>query len=417
MTMTQTAQSVGAAPDMPTQRGDRVVALDVLRGFAVMAIFVVNIKAMVQPFGFMFNVTVWPGEYDKLIATIQMFLVDDKWRTIFTGLFGAGLVLIAEKTASRGGDPTARLRTRLIWLLVFGLIHLIGIWIGDILTLYALVGLVAMVFWRKSPRVLWIYAFWVGLAGLVMLALFLAGMGLAASVAPPEDAVELSAELWGTDPGFNQQQVDLALGPFWGPILQRAWMGPLNTIGAAVFAGYGAITLANMLAGMALWKTGFLRGDWSARAYAMIAVVALAVAYGLDAARFWTLEATDWAFETFAFTAGPNVINGFAGALGYSALILWLIKLGAKFSPVAAVGRMAFTNYIACSLIGTTIGVGHGFGLFGSMTLLQAMGVVGATWLAMLIWSPIWLSAFQFGPLEWLWRSLTYGRRAPFLHS
>lgn len=397
--------------DAPVSSGDRVIGMDVLRGFAVLAIFAVNIKIMVQPTGFYMNLTVWPGQFDPVIAGVLAFVVDDKWRTIFTGLFGAGLVLMAEKTKTAGGNVESRLRMRMVWLLVFGVIHMVGLWLGDILTMYAVTGFVALLFWKKRIKALWTHAFWWGLAGTVMLAGVMGAMILGLQHAP-YDMAEQVAMLWGTDPEYNADQTATALGPFWGPIAHRAGEGPIFVLGSWLM-GMGPLVLANMLAGMALWKNGYLRGAWSVRAYAITAGVGLALAYGLDAWRMVAFGQSDWAFETFLVFTAPNIVNGFAGAMGYSALIMLLVKLGVRLAPVAAVGRMAFTNYITCTLVGTTIGVGHGFGRFGDITLLECMGIVIATWTALLIISPLWLKYFRFGPLEWLWRSLTYGRVQP----
>ncbi|MEM8983641.1 MAG: DUF418 domain-containing protein [Pseudomonadota bacterium] len=90
-----------------------------------------------------------------------------------------------------------------------------------------------------------------------------------------------------------------------------------------------------------------------------------------------------------------------------------LASFGLNAGPVQAVGRMAFTNYIVCTLVGTTLAVGHGFGLYGKAQLSDLMLVVLATLALMLVWSSAWLQRFRFGPLEWLWRSLVYGVRQP----
>lgn len=421
--MDRDVQAVPAATggDVPVQPGDRVVAMDVLRGFAVLAIFAVNIKGMVQPFGFYMNPTIWPGAFDQTLGVVQMFLIDDKWRTIFAGLFGAGLVLIAEKAQAAGGAGApgmpgrlfGHLFGRLFWLLVFGLVHLIGMWVGDILTLYAVTGFVALLFWQKDAKALWTHAFWWGLAGTVVFSAVMGSIVLGLTYAP-EDMGDVVGELWGTDAAYNDERIALFLGPVTGPIADRAIEGPVFVLGGWAM-GMGPIVLATMLAGMALWKQGYLRGAWSVRAYAITAVVGLCLAYGLDAWRVVSFVGSDWAFETYLLFTGPNVLNGFAGAMGYSALIMLAVKLGVRFAPVAAVGRMAFTSYIACTLVGTTLAGGHGFGLYGAMTLAQSMGVVIATWIGLLIICPLWLRWFRFGPLEWLWRSLTYGRVQRFV--
>ena len=397
-------------PDAPTAAASRIAALDVLRGFAVLAIFAVNIKAMLAPFPMYMNASLWP-ESERWIAGALAFLIEDKWRTIFTALFGAGLVLIAEKIEAKGANPAARLRTRLSWLLVFGLLHAVFMWIGDILTLYALMGFVAMLFWRKSPRALWVWAAGIGLIAAAWMSAFMGSI----TFMPPEEAVDLRAELWGDDPAYIAEQIAIYSGPVLGQIAARASEMPEFIFMYALLGGFGAITVAVMLAGMALWKSGFLRGDWSMARYAMIAVLGLGVAYGLDYWRWSTLENSAWAFEPWLYFSFPNILNGWFGGLGYSALIILLVKLGAPLGAFAAAGRMAFSNYIASTAIGTSIA--YWFSLYGALSLADMAVIVVISWVAMLIWSPIWLASFRYGPLEWLWRSLTYGRIQPLRRS
>ena len=147
----------------PVTSDERIGYLDILRGFAVMAIFVVNIKAMTMPFPYYMNPSAWASETDRAIAIAQKFLIDDKWRTIFTALYGAGLAMIAERLAERG-QGLRILWARNAWLLVFGLIHLLLIWQGDILTFYALAGFLAVLFVRMGTVKLYV-------SGAILLAL------------------------------------------------------------------------------------------------------------------------------------------------------------------------------------------------------------------------------------------------------
>ena len=396
--------------DTPVRAEDRLQYMDVLRGFAVMAIFIVNIKVMFAPYPYYMNPTLWSGDNDLFIAELQAIFVDHKWRTIFTALFGAGLVLIADKAAAAGADAKRRVTRRLIWLLIFGAIHAFAIWYGDILLLYAVVGFIAINFAGKSAGSL---AKWAALfltTGLLWLLVTTAPVVLL----PEELLAEAVGQQWGTNPDFLQAETDAFLGPVSGHFLQRAILSAFSLINY-VFGGIGLLTLGIMLAGMALFRTGFLKGQWSATAYLVSALTGLGLCFGANYAIIEFVGDQGWSFKSFAPFIGIQIGLGLVGAYGYAALIGLIMKTGIKFSPVAAAGRMAFSNYIACSLIGTTMAYGTGFGMFGSLTLQELMMVAGGTFLAMLIWSPLWLAIFRFGPLEWLWRSLTYGRVQPLL--
>ncbi|MEO1149463.1 MAG: DUF418 domain-containing protein [Pseudomonadota bacterium] len=394
----------------PTARQNRFASLDVLRGFAVLAIFVVNIKAMLAPFPYYLNASLWAEPTDQLVAALQAFFIDDKWRTIFTGLFGAGLVLMAEKTAQAGARPTSRIIRRNWWLLAFGLTHMIGIWIGDILTNYAIAGFVAMLFWQKSPKALWGWSAVI----FVISYIWLNGFNIA-YLYVPEARAQIEPVLWFPGAEDLRKSFDIYLSP--DPLVHvgARFFEALGYLFFSVLGGIAAQTVAIMLAGMALWKNGFLKGTLSAGLYACVAGVGLILAFLLDAGRWFTLVQSGWSFEAFNYTQLTNTFNGPAGGIGYAALILWLMKRSAQFAPMATVGRMAFTNYIACSLVGTTLAGGHAFGLYSRLSNLEMMGIVAATWVTLTLFSMLWLSVFRFGPLEWIWRSLTYGRVQPVL--
>jgi uncharacterized protein len=397
--------------DAPVRAEDRYNYMDVLRGFAVMAIFIVNIKVMVAPYPYYMNPTLWTGDNDMFIASLQAIFVDHKWRTIFTALFGAGLVLIAEKATAAGGDARKRMNRRLLWLLAFGLIHMLAIWYGDILVIYALAGFIALRFADKPAASLVKWAALFLTLACLWIILFTAPIALL----PDALLTEIGNEEWGNDPAKLQEEVDIFLGPISGHFVQRAIIGLGYGLANFVFGGIGLLTLGIMLAGMALFKSGFLKGEWSFFAYLLSALLSLGLTFAANYLILQQIDAHDWAFKAALPWVGVQMALGLFGGFGYAALIGLVLKTGLKLSPFAAAGRMAFTNYIASSLIGTTIAYGHAGGHFGALTLEQTMYIVGATFIGMLIWSPLWLAVFRFGPLEWLWRSLTYGKLQPLL--
>lgn len=398
-----------ATMDAPVGERERLDYLDILRGLAVLAIFVVNIKAMLAPFPYYMNATLWPGEHDMTVAAIQAFLVEDKWRTIFTALFGAGLALIAERAAARGAGSLGLLARRLFFLALFGLFHLLCIWSGDILFPYAVTGFLAMWFRRAGAKTLMRWSIACLAVAVVWNTVFAIG-----PAAIPEVRAEFEPMLWGSDPDFLQEEMDSMLGGVGAQFESRLTAAREFILFYMFAGGFWLTTLGIMLAGMWGYRTGFLTGAASSQTYIRAAAAGLGAAVLLDTVRWTLISFYNWDFVVFSYAQVLNQLDGFAGAIGFAGLVGWLVRSGWAPKAVAATGRMAFTNYIACSLIGTTLANGHGFGLFGSLTNLQLMLIVFAVWAAILIWSPLWLARFRFGPLEWLWRSLTYGKLQPF---
>ena len=406
MTVSNTPTASGG----PVAAAERLDFLDVLRGVAVLAIFVVNIKAMAQPFAFYANASLWTGEHDMTVAAFQAFLVEDKWRTIFTALFGAGLALAAERAAARGARGLGLMSRRLFLLALFGLAHLLLIWMGDILLTYALAGFIAMWFRNASARVLLRFGVIAVVVGLVWTGLFNAGPALV-----PEVRAEIEPMLWGSAPDVIADESASLLGGVGDHLAMRVEAFAPYILLYFLAGGYWLETVGIMLFGMWAYRIGFFSFRLPVRAYVLAALAGFAVALALDTARWMILIGSDWYFTAYSLSLSLNQMDGYFGAIGYAALIGLVVRFGFAPRAFAAAGRMAFTNYIACSVIGTTLFYGHGFALFGQLTNLQLMGVVAAVWALILIWSPLWLARFRFGPLEWLWRSLTYGRVQPFL--
>ena len=406
--------------DAPIPPGIRYHSLDLLRGIAVLAIFTVNIKGMAAPFAYYANASLWPGPHDMTIAGLQAFLIEDKWRTIFTALFGAGIILIAQKTDKNDAHPIHLLYRRLGWLCAFGLIHLILIWGGDILITYALAGFVATLFWRLSLKRLWyLCAIFLGLSYL--------WIGIFDSFLLIDNALraDVKSVMWTINPDIIPREVTTFLSSNVGDhIWERLLSAPEYILTYFLAGGRFVETLGIMLGGMALWKNGFLKAELTPQTYKKIAIAGLGLAIILDTGRWAALIISGWNFDIFVIGLYSNFFNGLAGGLGFAALIMLWAQPPSQSKQkstsliqksFANAGKMAFTNYIACSLIGTTLFYGHGFSLFGELTLAELMGIVAITWMGLLLFSSLWLSFFRFGPLEWLWRSFTYGRAQPIL--
>ena len=405
---------------MATTSFDRIITLDLIRGIAVMGIFSVNIVGMAMIFEAYFYPPLYgfEGLGDRIMWTANFVLVDGKFRSLFSMLFGASLVLVCER-AHAAGTPAWRVHyPRMTVLLCFGLAHYYLLWQGDILANYALLGMIAFAAWRWKAAQLFLAA------GLV-LALYHAG-SLAAGLetaaeweqlrAPGASAEEradwaaIEAMLAITPEAVAEAEAAHASIPahFAAATAEGKWQRPFEY----AFFSYGHETLGLMLLGMGLYRAGFLTGALSRRSYVATAGVLIGAGLALYAHAAWRALAAD--FDRVEFMRWVQVgVDPFAPlmAIGYAALIILVLpQRGALAERLAAVGRTAFTNYLGATLVGFVLFFETGLGLFGELSRGEVWLFVPFVWAAMLVWSKWWLDRFRYGPFEWAWRCLSRGR-------
>lgn len=388
----------------------RIKSLDVVRGFALLGILAVNAIYFAAP---------WQDAVNPLLAPLAVtdatlwswalmhVVFEGKCITLFSMLFGASLYLVGGEREDEARGAT--LRRRLFWLAVFGLMHGVLIWYGDVLLLYAICGFLAMLARSWSVAALL-------RTGLVLFALSLLlahALVFAIDYIPADSLAEIKRAAWA--PGAAE--IDATIAAYRG-----GWRSglPENFDTWAMFAGNGLLTLvprtaAMMMFGLALYKTGFLSGAASVRVYvAALAVGAIALALIAWQAALKVQARFDFAYMQRAGVLANSVLAPLV-SIGYASLLISLVKartFGLVTNALAAVGRMAFTNYIAQSLIMTTLcwGGARGFGLYGQLDRTQLWLIVVCVWAAQLIWSRLWLQGFAMGPLEYVWRRLSYNR-------
>jgi len=404
---------------------DRLVTLDAVRGVAVMGILLMNILAFAMPQAAYFQPRAWglEGPADLWAWAITFVLVEGKMRGLFSLLFGASMLLVidsAERSGQRGAQVHVR---RMVWLLVFGLLHYWLIWFGDILTLYALTGMVALAFVRKPADDLVKWAIGLFVTSFVVWTLVMASAfvleAVVARPGAPADLVEAAAEMRAAfgEPGSKDiaREVAAYRGTWADAFAQRAkdgLAGPLFMI----VVGF-VETLGLMLLGMALLRNGFLRGDWDEAAYKRFAFRAYAIGLPLSiafATWLWIdgLDSLKLALVGFAIGFPARLVV----MLGHAATIVLLVKR-ASGSPLvarlAATGKAAFTNYLGTSVLMTSLFYGYGLGWFGHLSRWEVYLVPPLVFAVMLLWSKPWLDRYRYGPLEWLWRSLSRGSLQP----
>jgi uncharacterized protein len=395
----------------------RFQALDVLRGFAVLGILLINIQLFAMPSAAHDNPTALgePSTLDFVIWSTSHLLAEQKFMTIFALLFGAGVLLMSMKAAEHR-MPAARLHyRRMFWLLVFGLIHAYLLWDGDILVLYAVCGFFVYPAHRLGTRGLLA----LGLAMLAIGSLISIVFGVALGTASPE-VVRAWSEFWHPPPARIAEEI-AALRGSW--LVQLSWRArnawEFHSSDLWSWGIWRATGL--MLAGMALLKWGVVTGERTPSFYRKLGAIGIGAGVPLVACGLVQNNATGWNVRDGYFLASQwNYWGSVLIALGWIGWILRFWKTGTSrwlISRLAAVGRMAFTCYIAETLLCTTLFYGRGFGLFGRVDRLGQVLVTLSVWLLLLLSARRWLEHFRFGPLEWLWRTLTYGRVEPIMRA
>jgi len=381
-----------------------------------MGIFSVNVVGFAMVEAAYFHPPAWDfeGLADRLMWFANFVLVDGKMRSLFSMLFGASLLLVAECAEASGRSAASVHYRRMVVLLLFGLAHFYFLWFGDILTSYALVGMVVFAVWRLNAvalaalaATLYIFAFADSLnqAAWLTRAVEIVASG---NRADPElfEAAQGTVSFLSPDKAYIAH--DLAVHQDFGAYV-REMTGPRRSEPFQTVSALWPETMALMLLGMAAYRSGFLTGSWRRETYRVVAFAGICLGAAFSAVLaiiVWSggfkLPTTMIALETWSMPAHPVM------ALAYAALIILLIRdRGTLTQRFAAVGRAAFSNYLGTSLVATFIFNGWGLGLYDTLSRAEAWLLAPAFWLIMLLWSKPWLDRYRYGPFEWLWRSLS----------
>jgi uncharacterized protein len=381
--------SDGAASPQPIGPTERIDAIDVLRGIALLGVVAMNVVTEFRVS--LFERFLFPkpsaSAIDSAIETILKMAVDLKALALFSLLFGAGLAIQFERLA-RSERRTLLLVRRLAVLLGFGLIHLCLIWNGDILTEYALAGFIVLPFLFGPRRLL-------AVAALASLGLYLAMQAF-----PPPG-------LWPGTPALAQDVVEARrIYPTGGFLEVLAFRLREIPLFAALHVYIFPRTIGLFLLGAFAWRTGILRNP---PRHLLVLITAGCIGVG-------TALILSHAGGEIGLLAEP--LGTILLALGYGAAIIGIANLdsGKKLLGWAApLGRMAFTNYLMQSLIFGWIFYGYGLGLFGRLGVASALAIGIAVYTGQVFFSAWWLRRYRYGPVEWLWRTLMYGAAQPML--
>lgn len=430
-----TTEATGAVA--PVQQTERIKALDILRGIAVLGILLMNIVGFGLPWAYE-NPTVAGGmdPPNYWAWAIPTMFFEGTMRGIFSLLFGASIVLMTDRMEQAGaGLRTADIHfRRMMWLMLFGVIHwALLLWIGEILFAYSIGGLLLFVFRKMQPR--WLLA----IAGALLLTSVVSSLLAYQSLAAAKSAAFAAQAAQVSGATLTDEQKEAIT--YWEdsaaefapsvealqPIIEVHQVGYTDAVLLQFPMSYEFQwtdlpwwlffdMMSFMLIGMALLKMGVLWGDRNARFYGLMMAGGYAVGIPLNYLELQLFQNSGFSVLGFSQSAITYEISRLAMVVGHLGLFLMAIRCGwlkTLQRTLAATGQMALTNYIAQTLICMTLFFGFGFGLFNQLERHQLFYIVAAIWALELAWSPIWLKHFRYGPLEWLWRSLTYWERQP----
>ena len=384
---------------------NRIHSLDLLRGFAVLGILIMNITSFSQVNIAYMNPMIGAGleGYNQYFHAFNYIFADTRFMSIFSILFGAGVVLFTNNAEAKGKKVGALHYKRMFWLLLFGFLHAYFIWEGDILVAYAICGCLIYLLRKKTVRVLLIISIILFIVPLTFNLMTYYGM----------TAEELESTFAFFYPSSEEITTEVQI--MQGSFLEQM---PIRLENAIEFQTLVFMietfwrTTSLMLLGMILYRKGILSANKSISYYSKMILIGFGI--GLIISLIGLNQSYDSGWSgAYVMSIGANykLISGVFIAIGYIGFVMWCFKKGVfkkLQNRLQSAGRMAFTNYIGMSVICSLIFNGHGLALYGTFDRLQQFLVVVFIWVLILIVSPLILRKYRYGPLEWLWRKLTY---------
>ncbi|WP_232223889.1 DUF418 domain-containing protein [Anoxybacteroides tepidamans] len=385
----------------PISEKERIQVIDVIRGFAILGIFLVNMPDFNSPIMYL-KPGSWSSEpLDRWTEIFIDIFAQASFYTLFSFLFGFGAMIFRERALMKGYSASWLFARRLIVLFLIGCVHAFLIWHGDILISYALTGAIFLLFYNAHERYLLIGAAVFLLVPNTVISLLL----LIPILIGEGDSAHF----------YNERLADEALQHYrdgtFSDIFWQRWHDWVYVNGGAETI-YIVISLLPMflLGAYAAKKQWFTAVEANEKILKRISVFAFVIGIIFKLLPYWSEKNvfTEYVQHTFG---GP------ATAIFYAVTMALLSKnslWNKLFSPLAAVGRMSLTNYLFQSIVCTVLFYSYGLGLYGSVRPFYGLLLTIAIYGLQLALSTIWLSHYRMGPLEWIWRTLTYGQKQPF---
>lgn len=382
----------------PIEQTERIVSLDVIRGFSLLGIFIINMISFHSPFLYLDPYTWWKTPEDVTLYPWIDVLVQASFYPLFAMMFGYGLGIQQQRAMDKGTSFYSFGIRRLLVLLGIGCIHAFLIWSGDILINYAMFGLVLLIFMRLSGKGL----MWLGGILFLLPQTFFSILLVLMTFADPTGVTQYT-----NISALQDSVAAYASGSFSSIMGQRFedWY-IVNSPDNLLFLLLSILPMMMIGAGASklrlLEKVSTYKKMWMVTGGSTLLL-------GVAIKSLPLLIESNFAYSYIQdFLGGPFLSVSYA-------IILSLLLLNQKImkwsKPLASVGKMSLTNYLMQSIIGTLIFYSYGFGLYGEVTLTTGTMLAVGIYVIQVILSEIWLSKFQYGPVEKLWRVLSYGRR------
>ncbi len=400
----------------PLQPGERIEVMDVLRGFALLGILLMNIEGFVGPL--MLSVTGLNPELtgaNRVVDWLIYVLVQGKFMTLFSLLFGMGFAVMLERARARGDGGNGLYARRLLALLGFGIAHALLLWAGDVLIAYSLVGFALLLLFsntKASHLPIWAMSFAIVLVGLLLVL----GLMMQFFALTPEGKAMLAKQATDAIAVVDAERQAYGSGTYLQATGQRAKDTMFMLSALPIF---GALILVMFLLGAWLVRAGIMR-DTAAHAGLFRKLLLVGALAGLplmllSAIAMPTSEMHEMSLRSMGWQS-MALVAGILMSLGYAAAIVLGMHRPAwrrRLSWLAPAGRMALTNYLMQSLVCTTIFYGYGLGYFEQLPRAWQPLFVIVLFALQVVFSRWWLSHYRYGPMEWLWRWMTYGVRQP----
>ena len=406
----------------PTKNAEREIFLDALRGFAILGIFIANLGGFSEFNGDTKITSPFILEgWDDVMEFFHAMLIEGKFYSIFSVLFGWGIALQLKRSSEMGVNSISTIRRRLLFMLLLGAFHLL-IWTGDIVFFYALVGFLLLAFRKFSNKTLLITA-----TILVLSPILLYWLKMTHPIlnAPAEFLFHTGNQLEGKFLGINSEASfqNYIKDANWFDVAKLNVCGFFYRYGHLIFVSRIPKVLGMFLIGYLIGRSDFYK-NLKQNKKIVYWVIGLGLLIGLPAnfilaqymsasgSDYYQLKINGW-YQTIAYAFGVAPL-----ALAYVGLLMLSFQtaIGHKIMGIISpVGKMAFSNYIMHSLIGNFVFLSIGLNYGGKVGPVYYTIFAILVWIGQIIFSTLWLKYFNFGPVEWVWRSLTYGKRQPML--
>lgn len=398
----------------------RIESIDILRGFAVLGLLTMNFLTFAMPFSAYINPYAFQSEsfLNFTLFSLTHVFADQKFMGIFSLLFGASVMLIIENSQAKGKSAAKLHYSRNVWLILIGLAHTIFLWEGDVLFIYGICALFLYIFHRFPAALLMVLGI-----GLYLISIVYFVNSNEAIMKLDLNSMDWLAGYWAPNGEAIAKEIQIYQGDYIEQLKNRLGMDESDENPGIDLFMLGLLldgfsrSFGMMLIGMAAYKAGVLTGGKSERFYRIMCILGFVVGvpvvgFGLYLSWANGFTATYGLFEgrIANHIASLFMVAGYVGAIHLIVLRKQFIKLQGY---LAAVGKLALTNYLMQTIIGCLIFYGWGLGLYGELSRAQVFLIIPLVWGFQIVFSVFWLKHFRYGPFEWLWRSLTYFRFSP----